>query len=421
MSKIIKYAGILIAGIIFGLCSLFFVYALPVERMQENALESLDPFMQEGENPFLLEGYKGSSLDNFTDAIMLGNAVYEDEFSFWESAMEVPRAAGVDGAPMESLEEYLEGERDVERTEYSRYWHGYLLFLKPLLYFFNYEQIRIINGCVQAVLLLWIACEFFKKRMFRGFVAFVLAVLGMFPVVFPRSLQFSTVFYIGNIALLLCLKNHERWKRRDLYPVFFFITGMCTSFFDFLTYPLYTFGMPIVLYLVFESEADGCKRFFSVIKYGTFWATGYALMWVGKWIVGSLLTGENFYTKAFETVAVRMSSEVYGETPSRIMAVLRNGYIYANKAGVFLAVVLIIWIGSCIWRAHGKIKADRVLMMVFAACMPVVWYLLISNHSYAHYWYTFRALSISIFALAMIPECINRRAPEEKSVTWNIK
>ena len=56
MSKIIKYAGILIAGIIFGLCSLFFVYALPVERMQENALESLDPFMQEGENPFLLDG-----------------------------------------------------------------------------------------------------------------------------------------------------------------------------------------------------------------------------------------------------------------------------------------------------------------------------------------------------------------------------
>lgn len=35
-----------------------------------------------------------------------------------------------------------------------------------------------------------------------------------------------------------------------------------------------------------------------------------------------------------------------------------------------------------------------------------------ANHSYVHYWYTFRALSVSVFALAMIPECVDKKTPE---------
>ena len=121
MNRLLKMAGILAAGIAAGMLGLFLVYLLPVQHMQEDMRASLPGFMAEGENPFLIEGYKGSSLDNYTDAIMLGSVVYESDMSFWQEAMRVPRAAGIEDAPMESLEHYLQGGKNDQETEYSRF------------------------------------------------------------------------------------------------------------------------------------------------------------------------------------------------------------------------------------------------------------------------------------------------------------
>lgn len=412
MNRLLKMAGILAAGTAAGMLGLFLVYLLPVQHMQEDMRASLPGFMAEGENPFLIEGYKGSSLDNYTDAIMLGSAVYESDMSFWQEAMRVPRAAGIEDAPMESLEHYLQGGKNDQETEYSRYWHGYLLLLKPLLLFLNYGQIRIVNGCVEAVLILLILREFMKRGMKRGMAAYVLALLAMFPVVFPFSLQFSTVFYIGNIALLLVLRNHEKWERESKYIYFYQIVGMCTSYFDFLTYPLFTFGIPMVACLVLNREHNLKDRMKFLIKGGLSWSAGYILMWMGKWAVGSAVTGENLWENALGTVSERASSSSIGGGIGRILAVLRNGYIYFNEAGIIIALLLLLWIGTCIWKYHTRISAADVWILVLTACIPLAWYLAAANHSYVHYWYTFRALSVGVFALAMIPECIDKKAPE---------
>lgn len=412
MNRLLKMAGILAAGIAAGMLGLFFVYLLPVQHMQEDMRASLQSFMAEGENPFLIKNYKGSSLDNYTDAIMLGSAVYESDMPFWQEAVRVPRAAGIADAPMESLEHYLQGGKNDQETEYSRYWHGYLLLLKPLLLFLNYGQIRIVNGCVEAVLILLILCKFMKRGMKRGMAAYMLALLAMFPVVFPFSLQFSTVFYIGNIALLLVLRNHEKWERESKYIYFYQIVGMCTSYFDFLTYPLFTFGIPMVACLVLNREHNLKDRMKFLIKGGLSWSAGYILMWMGKWAVGSAVTGENLWGNALGTVSERASSSSIGGGIGRILAVLRNGYIYFNEAGIIIAFLLLLWIGICIWKYHKRISAADVRILVLTACIPLAWYLAAANHSYVHYWYTFRALSVSVFALAMIPECVDKKTPE---------
>lgn len=410
MNKILKLGGILVCGILLAVSGLFLVYGLPTEYMREHVQETIDVFMEEGENPFLIENYKGSSLDNFTDAIMLGSAVYDDDEPFWSNAMKVPRAAGVQGKPMESLEQYLHDGNTTEKSEYARYWHGYLLVLKPLLLFLNYMQIRILNGCLQIGLLIWICFEFVRRKLKRSMVSFVIAVLGMFPVVFPCSLQFSNVFYVGNIAVLLILRKHEKWMQEEKYLPFFLIIGMCTSFFDLLTYPLYTFGMPIILYIVLTQGTELRERFFFILKNGIAWMTGYVFMWMGKWLAGSLITGENLWINALETVTVRVSGEVYGDDPWRITSVLRNGYIFFNKAGIFMIIILAVWIGVCVWKSHGEIDRDSAALLGLIACLPIVWYLAAFNHSYAHYWYTFRLLAVSIFAAAMITECMPGKA-----------
>ena len=408
--------GILIAGIAAGLSSLFVVYLLPVEKMQTNMKASLTEFMAEGENPFLIEGLKGSSLDNYTDAIMLGSAVYKTDMPFWQSAVRVPRAADVEGMPMESLDDYLTGKESSQESEYARYWHGYLLYLKPLLLFLNYIQIRIVNGCIQLILVIWILYKFISQGMKRGAVAYVLAVLSMFPMVFPYSLQFSSVFYIGNIAILIVLKKYKKWKNEETYLYFFQIIGMCTSFFDFLTFPLFTFGMPMALCMVLFQNQKLKEKAFFLIKNGLAWGLGYILMWMGKWFAGSLITGENLWTNALGTVATRVSGEAYGESTGRLWAILRNGYIYFNKAGIVFAVLMFLWLGFSFWKYRKKIAWRKIIPLIAVACMPLLWYLAASNHSYVHYWYTFRVLAVSVFALTLIPQCIEENGMGYKNV-----
>ena len=135
-------------------------------------------------------------------------------------------------------------------------------------------------------------------------------------------------------------------------------------------------------------------------------------MWAGKWIIGSFLTGENLLTSALGVVTFRMSGQVYEENLNRVMAVLRNGYVYFNLVGIALAAVTIVWITVYIYKSRRKFKGIELLPLGLAACMPVLWYLAMANHSYIHYWYTFRALAVSVFALAMIPEYIDDKTLE---------
>ena len=70
-----KLAVLYLACLVAGTLALTAVYCLPVRPIQEHVRVSVDAFLEEGDNPFVLPEYKGASLDNTTDAIMLGNAV----------------------------------------------------------------------------------------------------------------------------------------------------------------------------------------------------------------------------------------------------------------------------------------------------------------------------------------------------------
>ena len=132
-------------------------------------------------------------------------------------------------------------------------------------------------------------------------------------------------------------------------------------------------------------------------------------MWMGKWAIGSCLTGENLWIKALETANLRVSGAVNEEHISRVMAILRNFYIYAGVLGILLFVIIIIWLLSGMRRYRKEVTVRNLLPLCMAACMPIVWYLLLANHSYIHYWYTFRILTVSIFAVAMVPEYLYQK------------
>ena len=142
IKTIILNAIVLVIGSVLGLLALIAVHMLPVQTMQENVFWSLGMIEKEFTDEVLIDGYNATLTGNFTDCLMLEHAVYSnDEHTVLEQVLNMYRAetyydeAYEDGWwPGRSLWDYLYGIEQPREVTYGRYWHGYLVILKPLLY-----------------------------------------------------------------------------------------------------------------------------------------------------------------------------------------------------------------------------------------------------------------------------------------------
>ena len=151
---LLRAALSLLAAILAGVVLLTAVYALPTARMRHNVSISLPYILSEGDRYQWAPYHNGTELDGFTDAIMLGNAIYGGSGSPLGDALVNPRMEFTpgDSVPVDSLSRYAQGAEDGRQVTYARYWHGYLVFLKPLLLFFTPSDIRLLNMTVQLIL-----------------------------------------------------------------------------------------------------------------------------------------------------------------------------------------------------------------------------------------------------------------------------
>ena len=126
---------LLAGGVVAGLLLLLLVYCIPVSPMKVHIRQSLPMLEKEFSDSELLEGYPGSLTGSFTDCLMLENAIYtSDEHTTLEQILRMYRGESGTGdgwAPGNSLADYAWDARQPREVEYARYWHGYLVVLKP--------------------------------------------------------------------------------------------------------------------------------------------------------------------------------------------------------------------------------------------------------------------------------------------------
>lgn len=238
LKSIIKYIGIVISGVLVATLLLTLIYAIPVENMRNHVKDSL--WIQHRENDYMTLMESGNSrLDGFTDAIMLKNAIYNGKENALVKAMRVPSNLFKlkTNSPTAALIADAENMQPKRSGGYERYWHGYLLFLKPLLLVLDYGQIRLVNMFCQILLTCLVLAYMLKRKLTRYIPALILSLCFLTPIVLPLSLQFSSVFYVMLLTMLALLKYDLKIENPKLMYLFLF-SGMATSFLDFLTYPL---------------------------------------------------------------------------------------------------------------------------------------------------------------------------------------
>lgn len=236
-----------------------------------------------------------------------------------------------------------------------------------------------------------------KNNIDKYIFAFVITLVLINPFCIPLSLQYSSVFYITLIGILILLIFKNFIKKKNLYPIYFMVLGMLTSYFDLLTYPLVSLGLPLIFTILLEENSESYKIVKNIFVYSLLWGIGYAGMWISKWFLGSILLNENLFLNAFETIKFRTSVESF----NRLDSIIRNFSIYTKPYYIFIFICVFsyFFIKLIINYKHFKCPhISKILPFIIIASMPIVWYIALSNHSYIHYWFTYRSLSIFFFA-----------------------
>lgn len=432
---------IVAASAAVGFVLMLAAYSLPNEKIFANVKASLHLYEIEYDHYFWGLDKLPTDVDNFTNAIMLMEAIYPAESDVLDSAL-VNRMWNLEGnSPIRTLMDGINTNRQADLnkdTKYGRYWHGYLIFLKPLLCVTNVGNIRLLNSYVQFLLFVIVFVLLYRRLGVRYVLAFAVTILAINPVTTALCFQNSTTLYVTLLGMIFLLLKNDWLAEKSRYVYFFLLLGICTAYFDLLTYPLVAFGVPLCLFVVLNKEKffpvpikDAAKKIFRC-AFG--WGFGYAGMWASKWILATALTDYNALFDAFgNAIYSKLSSVTVGATSGAGVPTfaeyvkfllsptpaLPPGYFVKEQITIlevfqknifalfdtpffFIFGLFVLYMIFRLIRRKQKpaVNLNVAGIFAFAAALPFVWYAAIIKHSYIHTFLVHRDLAVSIFAVA---------------------
>lgn len=428
IKSVIKYIIIFVALIACYNGLLFGISRIPSSMMKSTVEKSAEILRGQG----IQYGFSVYALnDNLTDALMVNNAYSIDSEKPVDSYMWVRKnydpmiTKELDGENLEGLASYDKTDKVTEVYDttnelydfldgkithsipYQGYWHGYLVFLRLLLLIFNVTELRVVRLLILGVVVLYLLKilkrNFGLKAMF-GMLAIIIlyefysvaASLSSFPVMLI-TLLFS-------IFLLKKLGNNGKAIHFEKLYKYFFIVGSIVNFVDFLSIPLISLGMPLLIILMKYNETQTktnarintkkCLKF--VLGATVLWLSGFALTWAAKWIIFMI------YTNQFDL------SGIISQIGYRISCAISDGDIGKNFMLVYI-IAIIIAIFSFIAGVlrYKKMKPLRELMndnlaIIVVGLFPVILTMILLNHTTYNWSFTYRLSIITALACEMI-------------------
>ena len=363
---------------------------LPDKSIKAHIADSAKKMVKEGLYPQAIIRMKQCQMDNFTDALIMNQMYNIDRKHPITSAMKMIRSSekGRDWDQPGLLLRKVNGE-NLEEQHYARYWHGSTFLFRPLFLVMDFLTLRHILFIVSSLLIVLLLCAYYPKAGLMKTIALALGFLLTYGFVMQFSMQFFPVLALTIIGSLLVVKR----KQSDNSGLLFFVIGSMTCYFDLLTTPLLTLGIPmaVMLSLKREDEFQFKDSIIEISKLTLLWGGGFAFTFLTKWALASLILGQNIFADAYEVSLYRMEAEEF----TRWDAVTKN-FDMLNLWMIGIAA-LVLLLFAIIKRL--KINYKKVVLFFIIGLMPYVWYLLLANHSYVHWWFTYRLQAITVVCL----------------------
>ena len=439
---------------------------IPQSRIKENAEKSAMYFTSKDLFEMLVKKQEAAKRDNYADVVsfgiayQLGNtsarknaairileARYTQDTDSFENADEGFKRAVCEDAP--------------GNLTYSRYWHGGAAVIRLLLMFTEVSGMRVLFFVIGTALnLAWIVFLVIRKEYMLA-VPYLFGVIagkilfGYTCFEYAFVCLFVTVF---SFVIYLIMSRNEKEPEHFFAPeAVFLAAGILTCFFDFLTAETATFTIPafVSLYLLEKARnkpvvirKEGEKGntdspWLFLLRTGLFWLAGYAFMFLLKWGLCAAFLGPEEARIALSSVAERtvgavhetgnLSSETVGPVARLAVLFERNfACLYGipndtseNTVRLILfgtpAVLYIAWFflrdrevlnhkadnhkaGNHKKDNHKKGKKENSFFPAYLvlALVPIARFLILSNHAYVHYFFTYRALMIVVMVIVYL-------------------
>ena len=425
---------VILLGIYFAIMTL--TSLIPSGMLENNVRESSETLVQEGEKVTFDLKYKEENIFTFTDALMINTAYSIDNNHPIESFI-LARKNYIPGQTTEfypdgqynlgANENYISKENgDLYQTkelyglmhgdniqdsyEYARYWHGYLSILRPLLLLFNYSGIRIVLAIITLISIVALITLLCKKISITSGVIYGIGLLAISIFIVTKSIIEILIFIVAFISsiILLLKKNPEK-----NIGIFFFVVGSVSNFIDLLTAPLVTLGITAITYFLLiqknESKVNIKRYILDFLKICISWALGYGITWLSKWVITEIFFGRPIISQAIEQAVFRSNGpQINGMNIFSLSNVfIRNMEYLSSPVAITILIAAVIYIiVMMIINRNKKIdfkeNLKKCLPYILIFFLPVIWYMVLKQHSYTHVNFTYRILVISIISLLII-------------------
>ena len=406
--QIARGAGILAA---LNLCYLLLItvlFALPVgERVKGNAAESLRLWQDGKETEAPLFGDNRIFWNDTSSEILLvncavteaGNPLQRGVALFYTQAPETG-----DIPPVQSyrnLEAALSGDTgaDVTIESYERYWYLLAGAVRLLLSFLTIGEIRWLLYACGVLLALWLFLRVYTLLGVRGVLPVALAFVSRTLVLNTATFMTAMDVYTACAAMIaLTYLVKKPWFQQNR-ALLYLATGSVTFAIGPFIAPLLTLGMTLLLDLQLAGADDGDKRAWkNLVTCSAFWAAGYAFTMVCKMAVSLLAVGS---ADAADVAAGYMGAGAGAGFAARF-DMLKSCLYRLCMPVQATAVVLVVSAAVLGWqlKKHGCRKPQGLLLTLAVALYPVVWVLLVSEHS--RHDYAVNIFAVTVYGLAAI-------------------
>ena len=414
--KVINYIIIFFCVLAVLTSALIFVAKIPQAKIADNMRKSAIYLCEKEVFFHAIEGVPSTMIDRYADSILLAIAYQYDSEAPLSSVAWSSYYANPLENENENLYEAVTKDKDANQ-QYLRYWHGSNVFVRVLHLLFDIRGIYICNAVVMALLYVCLATLLIRQRARVPAVGITIALIATGTWFVPFSLEYAWTYIVMLTMSVIgvCFAYKKAW---NAVGVFFMVGGMVTNYVDFLTTETLTFTVPFLLLLWIRSDVEHIQKkeaFVFAGKSAVAWGAGYVGMWVSKWMFASAVLGcsvmpyvtEHIGERIGGTVGLRLPQYLFGALARNVRCLFPLDY---GVSGLFVGLGIgcfSIYLG---YVHYGK-KEDKslVLLYILLACIPYVRYLILHNHAYIHYFFTYRAQCATVLAVIFILELLTDR------------
>ena len=410
MKESLKFFKTYIMLMIIFIVMLILSCSFPSSLIKNNVANSSKILNNEGNRKvcFIFNKLQFQEFDNFSDALMINTTYSIDNKSPLYSAFTAKKdyipgitktikedAVGElkSNSKYERHNEVAELEDTVngigeESFEYAKYWHGYISILRPLLLVFDYQQIRVLLTFIFAIFAIYIT-TFLAEKKGKWIATFYLL-----------SLIYVEYFYIGltlinSIMFLIMMSSStilvKRFDKIKDWKLFFFIIGIFVGFFGLLDIPLLTLGIPLILYFILKN-GDGKGDFKEFIQFSIVWGLGYFITWMTKWVLMDII----YHRSLIKTAIGQIFYRSIGGSISPILAICLNLLSMAIPIMIIMIIMIYLFIKYNKNITKETRRKSRIFLVIGA--LPILWYIVLPNHSANHFFFAYRLLLITMLA-----------------------